>query len=171
MNNNEVLKSNFKFRREVVNCIIDHAQKNEKIYLLVCDMGFGACDKFKENFPNRIINVGIMEQATVGIAAGMAMSGLIPIVYSIVNFLVFRALEQIRNDVILQNLNVKFIGTGANNYFKFLGKSHCCNDDDKKIFEIIGLKVFDPYELDDENQFQNLVDQWIISNEAGYIRV
>jgi len=53
-----------------------------------------------------------MEQGTVGIAAGMAMTGLIPIVYSIVNFLAFRSLEQIRNDVVMQNLNVKFIATG-----------------------------------------------------------
>ena len=74
--------------------------------LLVCDMGFGAVDKFKMEFPDRIFNVGIMEQGIVGIAAGMAMTGLIPIVYSIVNFLAFRSLEQIRNDVAHQNLNV-----------------------------------------------------------------
>ena len=64
--------------------------------------------------------MGIMEQGTVGIAAGMTMTGLLPIVYSIVNFLAFRATEQIRNDVVMQSLNVKFIATGVNNYFNFL---------------------------------------------------
>ena len=61
-------------------------------------MGFGVTDQFKKEFPDRIFNLGMMEQGTVGIAAGMAMEGLIPIVYSIVNFIAFRALEQIRND-------------------------------------------------------------------------
>lgn len=107
------------YRRDIVNRIIPYVRKDKRIFLLVCDMGFGVTDKFKEEFPNKILNMGMMEQGTVSIAAGMAMSGLIPIVYSIVNFLVFRAIEQIRNDVVMQNLNVKFIATGANNYFKF----------------------------------------------------
>src|SRR3972149_1857209 len=78
-----------------------------------------------------------------------SLIGLIPIVYSIVNFLVFRALEQIRNDVVFQGVNVKFIATGVKNYFKFLGPSHCCDEDDKKIMQLINMRVFDPYERGD----------------------
>src|SRR3989338_10050838 len=89
------------FRKEVINSVMPYFRKDKRYHLLVCDMGFGAIDRLKEEFPERIINCGIMEQGTVGIAAGMSMSGLIPIVYSIVNFLVFRALEQIRYDVAL----------------------------------------------------------------------
>jgi transketolase len=133
-------------------------------------MGFGVVDKFNENFPDRIFNMGIMEQGTVGIAAGMAITGLIPIVYSIVNFLAFRAIEQVRNDVVMQNLNVKFIATGVNNYFSFLGFSHCCGDDDKKIMHLINMEVYDPYETENVN-FDKLVKEWITSKEAGYIRV
>jgi len=158
------------FRKDIVNEIIPHARNDNRIMLLVCDMGFGACDKFKEIFPDRIFNVGIMEQATVGIASGMAMSGLVPIVYSIVNFLAFRSVEQIRNDVVIQNLNVKFIATGANDYFTFLGKSHCCGEDDKKIMKLINMKVYDPYE-DKKKDFKNMVGEWITSPLAGYFRV
>src|SRR3989304_9242137 len=106
-------------RKDIVNKIIPYARKDKRIVLLVCDMGFGVADKFKEEFPDKIFNMGMMEQGTVGIASGMAMSGLIPIVYSIVNFLVFRAIEQIRNDVVMQNLNVKFIAAGENEYLQF----------------------------------------------------
>jgi transketolase len=133
-------------------------------------MGFGTIDTFREEFPNRIYNMGIMEQGTVGIAAGMAMTGLIPIVYSIVNFLAFRAIEQIRNNVIKQNLNVKFISTGANDYFKFLGHSHCCGEDDKKIMNLIGMQIYDPYE-GDSNDFESLIEKWLISPLPGYFRV
>ena len=74
-------------RKDIVNKIIPYAKKDKRIVLLVCDMGFGVTDQFKEEFPDKIFNMGMMEQGTVGIAAGMAMTGLIPIVYSIVNFL------------------------------------------------------------------------------------
>jgi len=164
MNNSNI------YRKDIINSIIPFASKDKRIILLVCDMGFGVADKFKEEFPDRIFNMGIMEQGTVGIAAGMSMTGLIPIVYSIVNFLAFRALEQIRNNVVLQNLNVKFVATGVNNYFKFLGESHCCGQDDKKIMKLINMKVFDPYEEPNLN-FKKMVEEWIMDNEAGYIRV
>ena len=132
-------------------------------------MGFGVIDQLKKEFPGRVINSGIMEQGTVGIAAGMCMSGLVPIVYSIVNFLVFRALEQVRNDVVLQGLNVKFIATGVNDYFKFLGPSHCCGGDDIALMKLINMKVYDPYT--DSRAFREVVDEWMREDKPAYIRV
>ena len=158
------------FRKEIVDMIVPYFRQDKRYYLLVCDMGFGVTDNLKKEFPGRVINCGIMEQGTVGIAAGMSISGLIPVVYSIVNFLAFRALEQVRNDVILQGLNVKFIATGVNDYFKFLGPSHCCGTDDRKIMELIKMKVFDPYEKKNVD-FKRMVQEWIKDTRAGYIRV
>src|SRR4030067_268097 len=155
------------YRKEIVNSIIPYAHEDKKIVLLVCDMGFGVSDRFKEEFPERIFNTGMMEQGTVGIAAGMALTGLKPIVYSIVNFLVFRAIEQIRNDVVLQGLNVKFIATGVNDYFKFLGPSHICGEDDIRLMELINLRVYDPYQ-ENAIDFNKLVKEWIYSKEPGY---
>jgi len=132
-------------------------------------MGFGVSDKLREEFPRRVINCGIMEQGTVGIAAGMSMSGLIPVVYSIANFLVFRALEQIRNDVVLQGLNVKFISTGADDYFKALGASHCCGSDDVRLMKLIKMNVFDPYR--DRHSFGIVVKEWLDFAGPAYIRV
>ncbi len=164
------MTDNQNYRKDIVNAIIPYARNDKNIVLLVCDMGFGVADKFKEEFPDRIFNMGIMEQATVGIAAGMAMTGLKPVVYSIVNFIVFRALEQVRNDVAFQHLNVKFIATGAEDYFKFLGKSHCCGKDDIKLMRLIDVRVFDPYE-NPPLDFQALVNEWITDPNPGYIRV
>jgi transketolase len=158
------------YRRQILDKVIPYARKDKRIYLLVCDMGFSVIDKFREEFPDRVYNMGIMEQGTVGIAAGMAMTGLVPIVYSIVNFLAFRAVEQVRNDVVMQNLNVKFIATGVNDYFKFLGPSHCCGEDDKKVMQLIHMPVFDPYETETVD-FDRMVREWIMDKKAGYIRV
>jgi transketolase len=158
------------YRKEILNELIPWARRDPRIRLLVCDMGFGVSDSFRKEFPDRIINAGIMEQGIVGIAAGMAMTGLVPVVYSIVNFLAFRAIEQIRNDVVIQDLNVKFIATGVNDYFRFLGRSHTCGTDDVRIMELIGMKVFDPY-LGQAGDFSRLVESWIADPKTGYIRV
>lgn len=157
-------------RREVVDLLLPYFRRDKRYYLLVCDMGFSVIDKLKREFPQRVINCGIMEQGTVGIAAGMSMSGLIPVVYSIVNFLVYRSLEQIRNDVVLQKLNVKFISTGVNDYFKFLGSSHCCGCDDVAIMKLIKMKVYDPYSKNKPN-FPKMVEEWLTDDKPGYIRV
>jgi len=162
MNNN--------YKRIIADKLIPYAKEDERIVLLVSDMGFGVVDKFKKEFPDRIYNIGIMEQGAVGIAAGMAMSGLIPVFYSIMNFLVFRALEQIRNDIILQDLNVKLISTGANDYFKQLGPSHTCGQNDIKLMNIVNMPVYDPYKSPNCN-FDELFNTWIKSEKAGYIRV
>jgi len=143
----------------VIDDLIPYFEEDKRYILLVGDMGFGAIDGLKGAFSDRVINCGIMEQSMVGISAGMALDGLKPIVYSIINFLCFRALEQIRNDIVLQGLNVKFIGKGKDDYFKFLGKSHYCGIDDIKIFNIIGLPVYDNF------------NQWIEDEKAGYIRI
>lgn len=157
------------FRKDIVDGIIPYFRKDDRYHLLICDMGFSVTDRLKKEFPDRITNCGIMEQATVGIAAGMSMAGLVPVVYSIVNFLVYRALEQIRNDVVLQGLNVKFISTGVNNYFKFLGPSHCCGGDDIELMKLIDMKVYDPYT--DKRPLQKIVDEWIRDKKCGYMRV
>ena len=88
-----------------------------------------------------------------------------------VNFLAFRALEQVRIDVVKQNLNVKLIGTGANDYFRFLGYSHTCGMDDLAIMKTIGIEIFDPYAETETRSFSDLVSDWITSPRPSYIRV
>ncbi len=151
--------------------LIPYFEKDERFFFLLGDTGFGISEEFMKKFPKRIINAGIAEQSTVGIAAGMALSGMIPVVYSMCNFLAFRALEQIRNDVVLQNANVKLIGVGANNYFEFLGESHTCADDDASIMRKIGMKVYDPYLMVHEVSFPIILDDFMLSSNAGYLRL
>lgn len=158
------------FRKEILNELIPYAEQDSKIILLAGDMGFGAIDRFQERFPDRVFNMGIMEQSLIGIAAGLAIAGMHPVVYTMVNFLAFRALEQVRIDLVKQNLNVKLIGTGANDYFDFLGYSHTCGQDDVEIMKVIGMPVFDPY-ADDSVRFQDLLREWMLMDQCAYIRV
>ena len=91
--------------------IINHlATKDKKIVLLVGDIGYGIFDDYRKNHPKRFFNMGICEQSLIGTAAGMALEGLKPWVYTITPFLIERPFEQIKLDIDQQNVNVKLIG-------------------------------------------------------------
>lgn len=111
-------------RKAFVDTLIELMEQDEKIWLLTGDLGFGAFEPLIEKFPDRFINCGIAEQNMMGVAAGLAIEGKKPYVYSIIPFVILRCLEQIRNDVCYQNLNVKIIGIGGNQRYKILGFSH-----------------------------------------------
>lgn len=108
-------------RKEFFQIMCGIAEKDGKVILLTGDLGFSFCEEYAQRFPNQFVNCGCIEQSMVGIAAGMARAGLKPYVYSNSIFLLSRANEQIRDDVAYNNLDVKFIGTGASG---FLGFSH-----------------------------------------------
>lgn len=67
--------------------------------------------EFRALYPDRFLDVGIAEQVSIGVAAGLAYEGNIPVVSGMLPFLSMRALEQIRSDVCYPNLPVKIIGT------------------------------------------------------------
>lgn len=96
-----------------VNTLLEMAKKNKRIMLLAGDLGFSVFEKYIEELPKQYLNMGVAEQNMTGVAAGMAMEGKIPLIYSIVPFVTMRNFEQIRNDICYQNLNVKIVGVGA----------------------------------------------------------
>lgn len=117
--------------------VYKYFKDDDKMVLLVGDMGFAVLDEYFAGHAERSFNVGICEQATLSMAAGMQKAGLKPIVYSQVPFLIMRAYEQIRYDINEHKSNVKLIGVGADNYFEQLGRSHCLDDDDVAMMKIM----------------------------------
>lgn len=116
--------------------------KDDKIVLIVCDVGFNYVEKFKALFPHRFFNFGVTEQSTVIIAAGMALQGYKPYVYSMINFVLFRPAEMVRNAIVKHHANVKLIGVKGSEKYKFLGFSHNLShpDEDLRFCENIGLQ-------------------------------
>ena len=128
-------------RKQFVNWLVRRAEKDKGIWLLTGDLGFGFLHEFAEKFPNRFINCGIAEQSMVGIACGLALMGKKPFIYSTSTFLIFRALEQIRNDIYYQKLDVTLVGTAGPQY-NFLGYTHVIKDDeDIKVLNAIGKNI------------------------------
>src|SRR6059058_4753289 len=80
--------------------LIALARADERI-VAVCNDSVGSSNltAFRDEFPDRLINVGIAEQNLVGVGAGLANGGMIPFVSAAAPFLTGRALEQIKADV------------------------------------------------------------------------
>lgn len=109
--------------------IVEMADSGEDIHLLTADLGFKLFDNFREKYPDKFTNVGVSESNMIGIAAGMAMQGTRVYCYSIIPFLIFRTLDQIRSDIAAMRLPVTLVGVGAGMSYGIEGMTHHAIED------------------------------------------
>lgn len=124
--------------------ILDVLSHDERLQVLLGDIGvFGFRHVFAK-YPKNITNIGILEQATVGVAAGMALAGDIPVVHTIAPFLVERAYEQLKVDFGYQNLGGNFVSVGGSYDYAALGCTHHCPADLSLLMNIPGFELVVP---------------------------
>lgn len=116
-------------RTKFINQLLEEAKTNDKIFLIVGDLGYHVVEPFAEAFPDRFLNIGIAEQNMIGVATGLAMTGYNVFVYSIGNFPTLRCMEQVRNDIAYHHANVKIISVGAGYAYGCLGATHQATED------------------------------------------
>ena len=109
--------------------LVEIAETDLRINLVVGDLGFGVVEPFVQRFPDRFLNVGVAEQNMSGVAAGMALCGKTVFTYSIANFPTLRCLEQIRNDICYHRANVKIVAVGGGLMYGALGMTHHATED------------------------------------------
>lgn len=131
-------------RTAFINQLIKEARKNEKIFLVVGDLGYHVVEPFMEEFPDRFLNVGIAEQNMAGVAAGLSMTGYNVYFYSIGNFPTIRCLEQIRNDIAYHKANVKVVSVGAGYAYGSLGATHQATEEIGALRVIPNMVVATP---------------------------
>ena len=124
--------------------LIKYAKKKRNVYLITSDLGYRAFEEFVNLFPKRFINVGVSENNMIGIAAGMAARGKKVFVYSILPFVVFRSLEQIRNNILHNDLDVNIIGAGGGFSYNVQGISHNTSEDISVIRSLPNLSIHNP---------------------------
>lgn len=115
--------------------------------LVVLDADLAAATKtgvFKKAFPERHIDCGIAECNMMGVAAGLATTGLVPFASSFAMFAAGRAFEQVRNSIGYPHLNVKIGATHAGISVGEDGASHQCNEDIALMRSIPGMVVINP---------------------------
>lgn len=157
-------------RKGFLEKLTELAEKDPKVILIVGDVGFSFIEEFKKKFPNQFLNIGICEQSMVGVAVGMARMGWKPYVYSMVNFIVFRPYEQVRNDICYGNANVKLFGVKGSAAYKFLGYSHNIDGDEdvRLLNHLPNLNIFLPQ---DEGWVKKLMDDEYHREGPAYFRI
>ncbi|EFM12993.1 Transketolase central region [Paenibacillus curdlanolyticus YK9] len=111
-------------RNAFVRELLQRAETDPRIVVITPDLGFSVWEPFRDRFPDRLLNAGIAEQNAVGMAAGLALSGHVAYVYSIIPFVTMRAYEQVRIDAAYMNAPVRLIGVGAGFAYGGQGPTH-----------------------------------------------
>ncbi len=132
-------------RKVFGSAVTEEARKNPKVVVFSADSGkssgFG---DFMAEFPERYFECGIMEQGVVGLAAGMATTGKIPVFCAIAPFVTARPFEMVRNDLGYMRQNVKIVGRNCGITYSDLGATHQSLDDFAIMRSIPGMTVIAP---------------------------
>lgn len=120
------------------------AQEDQRVVLLSGDIGNKLFDNFRKVDDRRFYNCGVAEANMMGVAAGMALSGLRPVIYTITPFTTTRCFEQIRVDACYHNVPVIIVGTGSGLSYAELGPTHHSLEDLAILRTLPGMTVLAP---------------------------
>jgi len=126
------------------------AKSDPSVALLSGDIGNRLFDQFKESNPGRFVNCGVAESNMISMAAGMAMSGMKPVAYTIASFLIYRAFEQIRVDLSYHDAAVLLVGVGGGLSYASNGSTHHTLEDIALMRSLPNMQVIcagDPLEV------------------------
>ena len=125
--------------------LLEVGMKNPNVVAISADSSSGSgLGPFKERFPERHLEFGIMEQGVIGYAAGLATTGKVPFVAAIAPFVTARPFEMFRNDLGYMRQNVKVVGRCAGLTYSTLGATHQSLDDVAIIRTIPGVVILNP---------------------------
>ena len=139
----------FGMRGLMADLVLEQMARDDRVWVIVGDLGYGMWDRVRKAHPDRFLNTGAAEQAMVGIGVGLALDGKIPIVYSITPFLLYRAFETIRNYLHYERIPVKLIGSGRDMDYKNEGFSHWASEDRQVMGVVDGIQSHWPDSLDE----------------------
>lgn len=131
-------------RNKYKEAIYQLMKDDSRIIAILVDSGTEEYDDVRRDFSSRIVECGIAEANAVGVAAGIASCGYIPVIYGMGAFLAYRAFEFIRNDVCLQNRNVKIVGSGGGIGYNNLGPTHHTTEDIAVMTSLPNMTVLAP---------------------------
>jgi len=155
-------------RGQFVETVSKLIQNDERVVLLLGDIGVYGFRDMLSNYPQRAYNIGVLEQSTISLSAGLSLANLIPIVHTIAPFIVERALEQIKVDLCYQSLGANLVSVGASYDYAALGCTHHCPADIPTLNEIPGIELIAPGHPD---EFDKLFSQNYDNDKTTYFRL
>ena len=132
-------------RKVFSDTLTDLSEQYETLLCVSCDSASGSgMSDFISRYPRRYVEIGISEQNAIGVCAGLADAGFIPVVSAIAPFISMRCYEQIRNDIGYSNMNVKIIGSSSGLSHSTLGSTHQAVEDMALMRTIPNMVVLNP---------------------------
>ena len=116
-------------RQQFADTILEVGQEDPKLSVLISDISHFILQPFAKACPGRFYNIGICEPTMVSMAAGLARTGLHPVVHTIAPFIIERSFEQIKLDFCYQGLSGNIVTVGSAFDYANLGCTHHCYDD------------------------------------------
>ena len=153
-------------RKEFATFLHKEMSYNDNIVLLTGDLGYGLWDRIKIDYPDRFYNVMSSEQLMIGAAVGLAMENLIPIVYSITPFVLYRPFELLRNYLDHENIPVKLVGGGRDKDYGYLGFSHWAEEDIKILSTLPDIKLYKP-----EKSSLSIYQDFLYNHKPSYLNL
>lgn len=155
-------------RQAFIDSLEKQASLNKNILFLTGDLGFTVVERYRALFPDKFFNMGVAEANMMGVAAGLALSGKIPFVYSIAPFVCLRPYEQIRNDICMHKANVKIIGIGGGVSYTHAGPSHHIIEDLSVMRTLPNMTVICP---SDPSEVKSAVSEIVKYEGPIYLRI
>ncbi len=131
-------------QKAYVTALYELLKSDRRVISCLSDSGTDYDELMAREFPAQVVNFGICENNQLAAAAGMAAAGKIPFVYTTGAFIVYRSLEFLRDDICLQNRNVKLIGMGTGVAWSTLGPTHHTTEDLAMLRVLPNLTVITP---------------------------
>ena len=131
-------------QRAYVTALYEIIKNDKNVISCLSDSGTDYDELIAREFPDQVVNFGISENNQVVAAAGMAATGKIPFVYTTGAFIAYRSYEFLRDDICLQNRNVKLVGMGTGLSWSTLGATHHTTEDLALLRSLPNLTVITP---------------------------
>ena len=148
--------------------LADSMAKDDRLWTLTGDLGFGVLNKAREVAPNRAYNVGAAEQLMLGAAVGLTHNGKIPICYSITPFVIFRPYEWLRNYLNHEGAPVKLVGAGRDKDYGHLGFSHWAIDDEDALKAFPNIIIYKPK---DKEELLDIWEEFLYNDKPCYLNI
>ncbi len=156
-------------RETYVDLLLEYARQNPDIILVEADLAKAAgTNRFQQEFPDRIINVGIAEASMISTAAGMAAMGKLPFTHTFTAFSSRRVCDQVTLSVAYAGLKVVIMGSDPGITAELNGGTHMSMEDMAIMRNIPGMTIYEPV---DSAQLRLAFPQILSHDGPVYIRL
>lgn len=156
-------------RETYVDLLLEYAQKDPRIVLVEADLAKAAgTNRFQQQFPDRMVNVGIAEASMISTAAGMAAMGRLPFTHTFTSFSSRRVCDQITLSVVYAGLKVVIMGSDPGITAELNGGTHMSMEDMAIMRNIPGMLIYEPV---DSAQLRLAFPQILAHDGPVYIRL